>query len=193
MAAGKLEPSGTTALAAVLTEEKLVVSSLGDCRAILSRNGRAEEVGTEHKPDSPTERERIVAAGGFVDCEGYLNGDLSVSRAIGDFHFPHLKYIEGKGPLIADPEITEVGIEESTEFLILSSDGVWMQSQTVVNIVRDSLRKSNCPKAASKAVVSGYKKFHCTPDNLERTQSFSFCKVLIRFPGLNHFRVTVTW
>lgn len=154
VAAGKLEPSGTTALVSVLTEGKLVVASLGDCRAILSNNGRAKEVGTEHKPDSPTERKRIEAAGGFVDCEGYLNGDLNVSRALGDFHFPDLKHVEGKGPLIADPEITEVEIEESSEFLVLSSDGIWMQSQTVVNIVRDSLRKQNCPLAASKALVS---------------------------------------
>lgn len=153
VAAGRLEDSGTTALSIAFFDKKMVVSNLGDCRAILSRNGLAVEVSIEHRPDSPTERQRIEAAGGFVDCDGYLNGDLGVSRAIGDFHLSELKHVEGRGPLIAEPEVAEMELGENDEFVVMASDGMWMRSQTVVDIVRDSLKQFNCPRTASEAVV----------------------------------------
>ncbi|GMH43371.1 hypothetical protein BSKO_11293 [Bryopsis sp. KO-2023] len=165
-AAGRLSPSGTTALVAVVLGRRMVLASAGDCRAILSRNGVASELTNDHKPDSPTERRRIEAAGGFVDCDGYLNGDLAVSRAIGDHHLPHLKCLDGSGPLIADPEVCEVPLGDAEEFLVLTSDGVWMRRQTVVDLVRDSLRKFNCPTKASQAVVEAAVKSDAHKDNV---------------------------
>ncbi len=41
----------------------------------------------------------IASADGYVCPEGYVNGQLGVSRAIGDFHFEGLKYkTDGAGP-----------------------------------------------------------------------------------------------
>lgn len=78
----------------------LVSFNVGDSRAILSRDGTAIELTTDHKPDTPTERERIEALGGQVTWCGKfdpmtkkpilktgiyrMNGNLALSRAIGD-------------------------------------------------------------------------------------------------------------
>jgi protein phosphatase 2C family protein 2/3 len=85
-ASGELEGSGTTALAAVLWGRMITVANLGDCRAVVSRRGKALDITQDQKPSSEMELERIEEAGGRVCCEGYLNGVLGVSRAIGNWH-----------------------------------------------------------------------------------------------------------
>jgi protein phosphatase 2C family protein 2/3 len=48
--------------------------------------GGAKALSFDHKPMLPIERARIDAAGGFVQWNR-VNGDLAVSRALGDFSF----------------------------------------------------------------------------------------------------------
>eukprot|EP00803_Ostreobium_quekettii_P005701 evm.model.scf_1375.5 EVM.evm.TU.scf_1375.5 scf_1375:26494-30018(-) len=152
--AGRACPSGTTALAAAVIGSSIVVANAGDCRAVLCRAGRAQVLTNDHRPSCPSERERVLAAGGTITSDGYLNGDLSVSRAIGDFHLPGMK--DGSaGPLICRPEIVEVGIDDDCEFLVLASDGVFdaMTAHTVVAVARRELGRSNDPGRASQEVV----------------------------------------
>ncbi|KAI3454043.1 hypothetical protein Pfo_010706 [Paulownia fortunei] len=89
--------SGTTALAAVVIGSSLVVANAGDCRAVLCRRGKAVEMSRDHKPICLKERRRIEAFGGYV-YDGYLNGQLNVARALGDWHMEGLKCQDG-GPL----------------------------------------------------------------------------------------------
>lgn len=51
--------AGTTCLALLLTKEKYIVANLGDSRAVLSRNNKAVALSTDHKPETPSEKERI--------------------------------------------------------------------------------------------------------------------------------------
>ena len=37
----------------------------------------------DHKPEDPSEQDRIVKAGGRVTCDGRVNGGLNLSRALG--------------------------------------------------------------------------------------------------------------
>ncbi|GFY83596.1 protein phosphatase 2CA [Actinidia rufa] len=75
---------GSTAVVAVVTPEKIVVSNCGDSRAVLCRNGVAIPLSSDHKPDRPDELSRIESAGGRViywDGPRVL-GFLAMSRAI---------------------------------------------------------------------------------------------------------------
>ena len=45
--------------------------------------GDARELSRDHKPDDKLEKQRIEKAGGTVD-DGRINGNLNLSRAIGD-------------------------------------------------------------------------------------------------------------
>lgn len=133
----------------------LVVANTGDCRAVLSRKGKAFEMSTDHKPDCCNELNRIKASGGFIDDGGYLNGHLNVTRAIGDWHMEGLKDTNGKGPLIADPELKSVKLTKDDEFLIIGCDGIWdvFRSQNAVDIARRKLQEHNDPIACCKELV----------------------------------------
>ena len=41
---------------------------------------------TDHRPDINEEKERIFRAGGFI-TEGRVNGNLNLSRCLGDFEY----------------------------------------------------------------------------------------------------------
>ncbi|KAJ0103407.1 hypothetical protein Patl1_06445 [Pistacia atlantica] len=77
---------GSTAVVAVVTPDKIVVSNCGDSRAVLCRNGVAVPLSSDHKPDRPDELLRIQEAGGrVIYWEGpRVLGVLAMSRAIGD-------------------------------------------------------------------------------------------------------------
>lgn len=59
---------------------------MGDSRAIASVNGNVDVLSLDHKPSNETEIERIRAAGGWVEFNR-VNGNLALSRALGDFGF----------------------------------------------------------------------------------------------------------
>merc|ERR1740133_505056 len=78
---------------------KLHVVNAGDSRVVLSRadgsivdgGGSDEGLSVDHKPDHPSERERIYRCGGHVQeaaaGPARVNGDLSVSRGFGDAEY----------------------------------------------------------------------------------------------------------
>ncbi|KAJ6432613.1 hypothetical protein OIU84_019784 [Salix udensis] len=78
------DAAGSTAVVAVVTPEKIIVSNCGDSRAVFCRNGVAIPLSSDHKPDRPDELLRIQKAGGRViywDGARVL-GVLAMSRAI---------------------------------------------------------------------------------------------------------------
>lgn len=50
---------GTCCVTALIRNGVLVVSNSGDCRAVLSRAGKAEALTSDHRPSREDERERI--------------------------------------------------------------------------------------------------------------------------------------
>ena len=59
---------------------------MGDSRAVASVHGAVQELSFDHKPNVDSERARIQAAGGWVDLNR-VNGNLALSRALGDYVF----------------------------------------------------------------------------------------------------------
>ncbi|XP_011081906.1 probable protein phosphatase 2C 22 isoform X1 [Sesamum indicum] len=145
--------SGTTALAAIVIGSSLVVANAGDCRAVLCRRGKAIEMSRDHKPVCLRERRRIEASGGYV-YDGYLNGQLNVARALGDWHMEGLKGQDG-GPLTAEPELMSTKLTEEDEFLIIGCDGIWdvFMSQNAVDFARRRLQEHNDPVMCSRDLV----------------------------------------
>ncbi|XP_078157247.1 putative protein phosphatase 2C 45 [Carex rostrata] len=124
--------AGSTASTAVLVGNRLVVANVGDSRVVICRGGDAIAVSRDHKPDQTDERQRIEEAGGFVMWAGTwrVGGVLAVSRAFGD------KLL--KQYVVVDPEIREEVIDNTLEFLILASDGLWdvVSNEEAVKMVR---------------------------------------------------------
>ncbi|KAJ4838104.1 hypothetical protein Tsubulata_039648 [Turnera subulata] len=159
--------SGTTALTAMIYGRSLLVANVGDCRAVLSRNGVAIEMSEDHRPCCNKERTRVESLGGYID-DGYLNGQLGVTRALGDWHLEGMKEPgETGGPLSAEPELRSIMLTEEDEFLIIGSDGIWdvFSNQNAVDFARRRLQDHNDVELCCKEMVEEAIKRQAT-DNL---------------------------
>jgi protein phosphatase 2C family protein 2/3 len=133
------DPSGCAAVAALFTDDKrILVANAGDSRSVLAVKGEAKPLSFDHKPSNDSEIKRIKAAGGFVDM-GRVNGNLALSRAIGDFEFKKNHSLPPEEQVVtSDPEITGHERTDEDEFLIIACDGIWdcLSSQQVIDVVR---------------------------------------------------------
>ena len=69
------------------------------------------------------EKARICAAGGFVDF-GRVNGNLALSRAIGDFEFKKSAELSPEQQIVtAFPDVVTHSISDDDEFLVIACDG----------------------------------------------------------------------
>ncbi|KAM1046521.1 probable protein phosphatase 2C 27 [Malus sylvestris] len=147
--------SGTTALTAMIFGRSLLVANAGDCRAVLSRCGVAIEMSRDHRPCCTKERTRIESLGGYID-DGFLNGELGVTRALGNWHLEGMKDVgERGGPLSAEPELKLMTLSKDDEFLIIGSDGIWdvFTSRNAVDFARRRLQEHNDVKLCCKQIV----------------------------------------
>jgi len=147
---------------------KLRVANVGDSRVLLGRRDGSIVKGSgtdggltiDHKPDEPSERERIYRCGGHVATgqmggPARVNGELSVSRCFGDAKH---KETGGPGPedhpVTADPEHHHHECNEA-DFLLLVCDGISegdFPNAAVVKLVASRLARSDDAGAAAQAV-----------------------------------------
>lgn len=148
------DPSGCTAVACLIDDNRriycvrpIALSSLtgqanaGDSRAVISVGGEVKPLSYDHKPVNKTENSRIVAAGGFVEF-GRVNGNLALSRALGDFEFKQNSHLPAEQQIVtADPDIIVHEPTQEDEFLIIACDGIWdvLTSQQAVDFVRRAI------------------------------------------------------
>jgi protein phosphatase 2C family protein 2/3 len=86
------------------------------CQAVVLLQG--------HKLISVGEKARISAAGGFVDF-GRVNGNLALSRAIGDFEFKKGADLAPEQQIVtAFPDVVTHDISSDDEFLVIACDGM---------------------------------------------------------------------
>lgn len=73
------------------------------------------------------EKARISAAGGFVDF-GRVNGNLALSRAIGDFEFKKSAELSPEQQIVtAYPDVTVHDLTDDDEFLVIACDGMFTE------------------------------------------------------------------
>ncbi|KAF5940058.1 hypothetical protein HYC85_021225 [Camellia sinensis] len=127
--------SGACCVTALIDGNEIVISNLGDCRAVLSRGGVAEALTNDHRAGQEDERKRIENKGGYVEIHRgawRVHGVLSVSRSIGDAHL--------KDWVLAEPDTKTLCFTPDMEYLVLASDGLWEEvgNQEAVDIVMRS-------------------------------------------------------
>lgn len=142
------EDPGTTIVVVIVTPEWVVCANAGDSRAVFSKSGgRAVPLSYDHKPDDEAEEKRIREAGGYV-AGGRVEGDLAVSRGLGDFRFKEVNTVlkgnaasgdDGKSSG-SDENMLSVGDQKVSpipdvivqsrnkdvdEFILVACDGIW--------------------------------------------------------------------
>jgi len=119
--------SGTTSCVVVITPDSIVCANAGDSRAVFARRpeshapaspsndsndgamastvGKAIPLSFDHKPDDEEEEKRVRNAGGYV-TGGRVEGDLAVSRGLGDFRFKQMAVVLNNTQLYPDEDAT---------------------------------------------------------------------------------------
>jgi len=135
--------AGCTAVCAVIVANNLIVANAGDSRVVLCQaGGKTEAMSFDHKPLSEIEMKRITAAGGFVNQFGRVNGNLNLSRSIGDLKYKQVPGITPAEQMItAEPDIKQVALHSDDEFIILACDGIWdcLTNEEAVKYVLDRI------------------------------------------------------
>eukprot|EP00940_MAST-03C_sp_MAST-3C-sp2_P002932 g2932.t1 len=141
--------SGTTANVVYILPNYLVVANSGDSRCVLGCSGSKSKsqmetipMSFDHKPKDKTERDRIIAAGGHVSM-GRVDGDLAVSRALGDFIYKNPKRAPEKQKVSPVPDIKIHRRSEKDQFMILACDGIWdvMSNEDAVDFVSKAMSR----------------------------------------------------
>lgn len=133
----------------MIVDEKLYVAHVGDSRAVLGVKGGVEELTSDHKPNRTDERERIERVGGTVIHAGTwrVGGVLAVSRSFGNRMLKQF--------IVAQPEIRLEDLHESTNCLIVASDGLWdvFTNEEAVSL---AMKEKDAEKAAKSLVCRAY-------------------------------------
>jgi len=140
---------GCTAVCILLTKDKVVCANAGDSRAVMCRRGQPVELSHDHKPNDARELRRIEAAGGRVEespvgnrVHYRVNGNLNLSRAIGDLEYKKSPDVGHEHQMICStPDIVAFPITPDDEFIVLACDGIWdvKTNQEVCDFVRQRL------------------------------------------------------
>lgn len=118
--------AGCTAVVLLMTPEQYYVANAGDSRCVLyTKDNKVVALTEDHKPENTLEKKRIEEAGGMV-CEGRINGNLNLSRAIGDLEFKSNKNLEKNKQLIsAEPDVIVKNYDQNEKFFLMGCDGIW--------------------------------------------------------------------
>jgi protein phosphatase 1G len=98
----------------------------------------------DHKPLDPIEHNRIRQAGGFVNDVGRVNGNLNLSRSLGDLKYKcNFDLPQPQQMITADPDIRQFELTEDHEFMVLACDGVWdvLSNEEAIAFVRARILK----------------------------------------------------
>jgi len=77
-----------------------------------------------------------------VNQFGRVNGNLNLSRSIGDLKYKQVKELDPSAQMItAEPDIKEVTLDPEDEFLIIGCDGIWdcLTNEEAVKYVRERI------------------------------------------------------
>ena len=142
-AKGLPDDSGSTAVCVLVTPTHVTCASVGDSRAVLCRGGRAIALSEDHKPENEAEKARIVAAGGHVE-NNRVNGQLAMSRAIGDFSYKANAALPPHEQLVIHvPDVVTHERTAEDSFVVVACDGIFdvLSNDDVIAFVHQHLQE----------------------------------------------------
>ena len=140
-----LDASGSTAVCAVITPSHVICANIGDSRCVIGlKDGTCVEMTEDHKPELEFEKKRIIDAGGFVMYDR-VNGELAMSRALGDFQYKDVKVPQDKQMVTCYPDISVHERSSADQVMCLACDGVWdvMSNSEAVLYLTEIIPRSN--------------------------------------------------
>ena len=145
------DSAGCTAVSVLITKDEYIVANAGDSRAVLSRGGACFALSEDHKPNDEKETARILKAGGTIEeSQGgsrthyRVNGNLNLSRAIGDLEYKKNVSLKPEDQIITStPDIVRLNRSVDDEFIVIGCDGVWdvLSNEECVEFVRTRLQE----------------------------------------------------
>lgn len=119
------DESGCTCVCAIITPHHIICANVGDSRCVVGSSSQTISLTEDHKPELDEEKARIEQAGGFVQFNR-VNGELAMSRALGDFRYKlRTEFAVHEQLVIAIPDIAIHERNKDDKVLILACDGVW--------------------------------------------------------------------
>lgn len=142
-------------------------ANAGDSRSVMGSAGKSNALSFDHKPTNSKERSRILKAGSFVNHEGRVNGNLNLSRAIGDTTYKKNKRVALKDQAItAFPDVKSMKITEKTDFIVMGCDGIWEFHNN--QQVCDSIYLQMTRRVRIAKICEAFLETCCSP-NIQRT------------------------
>ena len=169
--------SGTTAVSSIIfpKERKLATANAGDSRVILGEldaaTGKlvAREISIDHKPDSPEEKKRILAAGGRVFAVQYEDGVDGPARVwLSNMDIPGLAMarslcdaVAHQAGVISEAECFVHDLLPTTKVLITASDGLWefIENQEVLDLIQHCVADAKADEALKILVAESKKRW----------------------------------
>jgi len=149
--------SGSTAVCAIITPSHILCANVGDSRCVLGKNdGYVVIMSEDHKPSLEEEKERIVAAEGFVYMDR-VNGELAMSRALGDFQYKSNDSLSlDRQQVIAYPDISIHERSSNDRLLLIACDGIWdvIENDEAISFLNDIILKEKVEESSEKMAES---------------------------------------
>jgi serine/threonine protein phosphatase PrpC len=171
--------AGCTANVILIKDKKIYIANSGDSRSLLYKGGKVTRLSEDHKPDNEIERQRISNAGGFI-IDGRVNGNLNLSRAIGDLEYKKNPKLKPEEQLIsAMPDVRVIPMENEDTYILMGCDGVWeiLSDEEICKMVKDKMSTEK-----SLSTIIGELLDKClAPDTTQGVGCDNMSAVLIKF------------
>ena len=169
--------SGCTLCGVLLSPTMMFQVNCGDSRSLIVRRRKILSSSNDHKPTVPSERRRIIAGGGRV-VNQRVNGNLAVSRGLGDFDFKHNTKLAPQDQLVSPlPDVFMFPRDARDEYIVIACDGVF-----------DVLRDFEVVDAVTTQVKTGETDMghiakHLVQTSFDRGSRDNISCMVVRMPG----------
>ena len=122
----------------LIKESTVYVANAGDSRCVMAVGGKAMPLSVDHKPTLASERARIQKAGSKITAEGRIDGNLNLSRSIGDLRYKRNANLDPRDhPVTAFPDVKAAALTPKVDFLVIGCDGIWenKSSQQIIDFI----------------------------------------------------------